>query len=110
MPIVYQTRDGLAIDYKEYGIKLQVTPELKGSGKILVDIEAEVSGLDFSVENEATGVPGFLTRRVSSKGLVEEGQTNSFGRDLSKKLAKEYESSTGFRSFATIHFCTEKRK
>lgn len=65
----------VTVEYKKYGVILQVVPRITGSGKIMLDISAEVSNLDFSVQDRQSGAPGLLSRRVASKGLVEEGGT-----------------------------------
>jgi len=76
VPIIYNVGQGtVAIEYKEYGTRLKVVPRLTGSGKIMLDITAEVSSLDLSREASRTGAPGLLSRRVASKGLVASGET-----------------------------------
>lgn len=65
----------VAIEYKEYGVRLKICPRLTGSGKIMLEIMAEVSNVDLAVQNRQTGSPGFLSRRIESKGLVEEGKS-----------------------------------
>jgi pilus assembly protein CpaC len=76
IPIAYNAGLGnLALEYKEYGVRLKVCPRLTGSGKILLAIMAEVSNIDLAVQNRQTGAPGLLSRRVSSTGMVEEGKS-----------------------------------
>jgi len=76
VPIPIPVGNGLTgIEYKEFGVRLQIVPELTESGKIYLDIMAEVSGVDLSREDALTRAPTFLSRRVTSKGLVEDGQT-----------------------------------
>lgn len=74
VPIAINTGLGaVALEYKKYGVILEVVPKITGSGKIMLDMTAEVSNIDFSVQDRQTGAPGLLKRQVDSKGLVEEG-------------------------------------
>lgn len=76
------------VKYKKFGVILDVIPELTGAGKILVDIVAEVSGVDYSQRDVATGAPRLLTRRVASKGMVKEGETISLAGIYQKSVLK----------------------
>ena len=62
-----------SIDFKEYGIKLDIAPVVNGSEEISTTLLAEVSRIDPSVS--AMGVPGFLTRRSESELNVRAGDT-----------------------------------
>lgn len=61
------------VEFKEYGIKLDISPVVNGSNEILTSIMAEVSRIDPSVQ--VAGIPGFLTRRTNSEINVRSGQT-----------------------------------
>lgn len=75
-PVTYNAGLGaIAIEYKEFGVRLQVVPRLTGTGKFFLDIMAEVSSIDLSAPEARTQAPTLFSRRVSSKGLVEEGET-----------------------------------
>jgi pilus assembly protein CpaC len=76
VPVPVPVGNGLTgIEYKEFGVRLHILPELTESGKIYLDIMAEVSGVDLAGQEVTSGAPRFLSRRVTSKGLVEDGQT-----------------------------------
>ena len=76
VPVPVPVGNGLVgIEYKEFGVRLEIVPEITESGKIYLDIMAEVSGLDIANSDLETGAPRFLSRRVTSKGLVADGQT-----------------------------------
>lgn len=61
------------IEYKEYGIKLNILPVVNQRGEISTEVLAEVSRLDPSVS--VMGVPGLLTRRTESQLNVRQGET-----------------------------------
>lgn len=61
------------VEFKEYGVKLDISPVVNGSDEILTTLMAEVSRIDPSVS--VAGIPGFLTRRTSSEVNVRNGET-----------------------------------
>ena len=61
------------IEYKEYGIKLNIAPVADEYGNISANLMTEVSRLDFATS--VNGQPGFLTRRTETEVSVKEGQT-----------------------------------
>jgi pilus assembly protein CpaC len=77
-----------AIEYKEFGVRLEVAPEITGSGKIMLDIMAEVSSIDFSGQDIQTGAPRLFTRRVSSRSLVNENDTVALAGIYQRMIVK----------------------
>lgn len=72
MPVV----DGLGstdIQFKEYGVILDVKPIADPSGAILARVDTEVSQIDES--QRVLGVPGFLKRRSATDVSLREGET-----------------------------------
>ncbi len=63
----------VTVDFKEYGIKLDIEPLVNSSEEISTRFMAEVSRIDPSVTVQ--GVPGFTTRRTSSEINVRAGET-----------------------------------
>lgn len=61
------------IEYKEYGIRLNISPTVNKANDVATSIMAEVSRIDPSVSVQ--GVPGFLTRRVETELNVAAGET-----------------------------------
>ena len=64
---------GTVIEFKQYGIVLNVTPELGRDGQIAAKVETEVSSIDRSVE--VNGVPGLRTRKTMAEVSLRQGQT-----------------------------------
>jgi pilus assembly protein CpaC len=69
----------VAIEYKEFGVRLKLTPVVLGNGKIRLVMEAESSELDYANGTTISGaaVPGLRTRRVQNTVELGEGQTIS---------------------------------
>jgi pilus assembly protein CpaC len=73
LPYSVQTRDGTAVLFKEYGVKLDITPKVDHRGVIRATIHAEVSSIDASVST-AYG-PALLTRKADTEFNVRSGET-----------------------------------
>lgn len=69
----------VGIEYKEFGVRLLLTPIVLGNGKIRLIMEAESSDLDYTAGTtiQSARVPGLRTRRVQSTVELPEGSTMS---------------------------------
>jgi pilus assembly protein CpaC len=77
-PIPVPQDDGsITIDYKRFGVGLTFKPTVLDSRKISVQVEPEVSELDFSTAVQFSGfvVPGLTTRRASTTIELGDGQS-----------------------------------
>lgn len=61
------------VEFKEYGIILEVTPVTDKSGAIYAKVDVEVSSLDNSVS--VLGIPGFLKRKSTAEFNSQDGET-----------------------------------
>lgn len=73
LPIVITSTQGPTIEYKQYGIQLEMEPRIYNQRQITSTIKTEVSTIDKSVT--VLGVPGLLTRRTNSVVNVKDGDT-----------------------------------
>jgi Flp pilus assembly secretin CpaC len=74
VPIAFLGGNGqISIEFKEYGIRLNLLPNMTDDGKIQMQVAPEVSAVDNSISVQ--GVPGFTTRRMNTSLLVEPGQS-----------------------------------
>lgn len=76
----YATSAGLgtvAVEFKPYGVKLNIEPRLNEQGRIGMDVRAEVSSPDLqnSVRLGGNSVPGIRSRSVSSRLILDPGAT-----------------------------------
>ncbi|MGV7209610.1 type II and III secretion system protein family protein [Oxalobacteraceae bacterium A2-2] len=70
---VQNTLGALAVQFKEYGIILEVTPVTDKSGAIYAKVDIEVSSIDRAVTVQ--GIPGILKRRSSAEFNSRDGET-----------------------------------
>lgn len=75
----------ISIDYKEYGVKLEVTPTMLGNGDIETLISPEVSNLDFTDGVTLNGfvVPALKTSKLSTNVITKDGESIVMGGLLS---------------------------
>ena len=68
---------GVTGEFREFGVRLNFTPQITNSGAIRLAVEPEVSTLDFSGGLELGGfqIPVLLSRRANTVVEVQEGQT-----------------------------------
>jgi pilus assembly protein CpaC len=71
----------IGVQFEEFGTRLNFVPIVLGTGKILLEVEPEVSQLDAAsgVSISGTVVPGRITNRVHSSVELEPGQTFVLG-------------------------------
>lgn len=73
-PIPYRDDQGrISVQFKEYGVKLRITPMLDADGVIDADIYTEVSAIDFG--NRVLDVPGVSTRNTQTRINLMNGET-----------------------------------
>jgi len=77
-PIPVPSRDGIAIEYREFGVKLDFTPTVLNSGRISMRVRPEVSDLSSAgaIRVEGISIPSISTRRAET--TVELGSGQSF--------------------------------
>ena len=77
-PIPVFQRDGLSIEYKEFGVALSFTPVVLDSGRINIHLKPEVSQITSSgaIMIDGLNIPALSTRRIET--TVELGSGQSF--------------------------------
>ena len=77
-PIPVFQREGLSIQYKEFGVALNFTPVVLDSGRINIHLKPEVSQITSAgaITIEGLNIPALTTRRVET--TVELGSGQSF--------------------------------
>lgn len=74
IPIPVISGSGAAdVEFREYGVILDVRPVIDSSGAIFARIETEISQVDDS--QRVLGVPGLLKRRSATDVMLREGET-----------------------------------
>ena len=79
-----------SITYKDYGIKITISPAADEKGNVITKLRAELSQLDQSTA--VAGTPGFLTRTSETELNVKSGQTmvisGLINRDMQNDITK----------------------
>lgn len=72
-PVVAEGATSSSIEWKEYGIKTEMTPRILEDGQIDLTLKTEVSRLDWA--NRVRDFPAIATRMATSSVRVRSGQT-----------------------------------
>ncbi|MBZ4402043.1 pilus assembly protein N-terminal domain-containing protein [Myxococcus sp. MISCRS1] len=95
VPIPLITNNQFSVEYKKYGVILNLRPTADRNGNIQTEIEAEASEIDTSVAVSFGGsstIPGFRTRKVKTNVTVRHGETivlsGVFSHDEQKSVSK----------------------
>jgi pilus assembly protein CpaC len=73
IPYAVRTNEGITVQFKPYGIKLDILPRVDSSGHVRATIETEVSNIDPSFSTSFG--PALLTRRTNTEFNVRSGET-----------------------------------
>ena len=77
IPVPSSGSDNVSIEYKEFGIRLTLTPTIVGRNRISLKVAPEVSELDFSnaVVIAGTTVPALTIRRTDTSVSLADGES-----------------------------------
>ncbi|MFN2432223.1 MAG: type II and III secretion system protein family protein, partial [Gemmatimonadota bacterium] len=91
-PVVQPSSNGLTVTivFKEFGIRLRFRPTMVGDGLINLDVEPEVSQLDFANGLTFSGfvIPALSTRKAKTSVQLRDGQTFSIAGLISHETAE----------------------
>jgi pilus assembly protein CpaC len=73
IPYSVASVNGVTVQFKPYGVRLDIEPRVARSGAIRAVIDSEVSSVDTSVSS--TNGPALLTRRTRTEFNVKAGET-----------------------------------
>ncbi|MBK5417652.1 type II and III secretion system protein family protein [Pseudomonas sp. TH31] len=77
IPVPSSSSNNVSIEYKEFGIRLTLTPTIVGKNRIALKVAPEVSELDFSnaVSIAGTIVPALTIRRTDTSISLADGES-----------------------------------
>jgi pilus assembly protein CpaC len=86
--LVPQSLGTVSIEFREFGVRLNFTPVVRGQGRIRLRIAPEVSELDFSTAVQFQGfvVPGLRSRATETTVELGAGQTIAVAGLLSEEM------------------------
>ena len=88
------------VQFKEYGIKLDVSPSIDAGGNVRTLVETEISQIDPAVT--VAGAPGLLTRRAQTEVNVRSGETIVISGLLSSEQSEDVKKLPGLGSLPVI--------
>ena len=97
VPIEIVTPTSAAIEFKQFGILLNIKPEVDRQDNIRAKVETEISAVDQSVAVGNT--PGFLTRRTNADILLRSGETLVMSGLVDRELGRD---TTGLKGLSSI--------
>ena len=89
-----------AVQFKEYGIRLDVSPIIDDAGNVRTVVRTEISQIDEAVTVQ--GAPGLLTRRAETEVNVRSGETIVISGLLSAESGKAIERVPGLGRLPVI--------
>jgi len=81
------------IEFKDYGIKLDISPQIDPSGNVRTLVQTEISQIDPALSIQ--GTPGLLTRRAQTQVNVRSGETIVISGLLSKETSTDIDKIPG---------------
>lgn len=80
----------VTIQFKEYGVRLNFIPTITPNGNIRLQVEPEVSALDYANAVTISGfsVPALTVRRVQTEVELQDGQSFAIGGLLDRSVTK----------------------
>lgn len=80
----------VSVDWREYGIRLNIEPKVDSEDKITSKVHAEVSTLDkaSSVKIDSYSIPGILSREADTEVNVHSGMTMVIGGLINSEDSK----------------------
>lgn len=88
------------VQFKEYGIRLDVSPIIDDAGNVRTVVRTEISQIDPAVSVQ--GAPGLLTRRAETEVNVRSGETIVISGLLSAENSKDIDRLPGIGSLPVI--------
>ena len=80
---------GGSIEYKDYGIVLNVKPQINNDGRVHLNLEVEVSELGEKVETQNALAYLFTKRSATTELILNDGQTVGMGGLIKQKTDEE---------------------
>lgn len=90
IPVPVSNDGDISIEWKDYGIKLNIEPSVQQNSSVDTKIQTEVSSLDYAnaVKLEGYATPGLVTRKADTHVLMKPGMTMAIGGLISSEQSK----------------------
>ena len=97
IPVPIVSNQGTSVEYKEFGIRLNFTPEITDNGGIQLKVAPEVSSLDFANGVTLNGfvIPALRSRKTETTVELGDGETFIISGLLSQETTKNLGKTPG---------------
>ncbi len=94
----------ITIQFRDFGIKLNFTPTITARGTIRLQVQPEVSSLDYANGLTVSGftVPGLSTRRVDTEVELKSGQSFVIAGLLDNQVTQQLSKMPGLASIPLL--------
>jgi pilus assembly protein CpaC len=94
----------VTIQFRDFGIKLNFTPTITPRGTIRLQVNPEVSSLDYANGLSVSGftVPGLTTRRVDTEVELKDGQSFVIAGLLNNQVTEQLSRMPGMASIPLL--------
>ncbi|MDD3088200.1 MAG: TonB family protein [Candidatus Omnitrophica bacterium] len=80
---------GASVEYKDYGIVLNIKPQVNEQGRVHINLNVEVSELGEKVQTDYALAYTFIKRSATSELILDDGQTMAIGGLIKQKTTEE---------------------
>jgi pilus assembly protein CpaC len=103
-PIPVPSRDGIGIEYREFGVQLDFTPTVLNTGRISMHVKPEVSDLSTAgaIRVEGISVPSISTRRAETTIELGSGQSFAIAGLLQNNIVQDADKFPGLGDIPII--------
>lgn len=101
---VPQTNNNITIEYKQFGIRLALTPTIVSRSKIVLKVSPEVSDLDFSngIVLQNIQVPSLRVRRADTSISLGDGESFIIGGLINKSTTSNVDKLPGLGNLPLV--------
>lgn len=94
----------ISISFRQYGVKLEFTPNVNADGSIELKVMPEVSALDYSNSVTISGytIPALSTRRAETQVTVKDGQSFAISGLLDRRTTDLLGKTPGIASIPVL--------
>ena len=96
MPVPVSNDNGqITVEWKDYGIKLEIEPSVNAEDSIYTKVKAEVSAIDWNsshkiyISTTGMSIPPLTMRKADSTIVLTSGQTMAIGGLISSEMSKD---------------------
>ena len=96
MPVPVSNDNGqITVEWKDYGIKLEIEPSVNAEDSIYTKVKAEVSAIDWNsshkiyISTTGMAIPPLTMRKADSTIVLASGQTMAIGGLISSEMSKD---------------------